>query len=214
MPNCLKTSIISRSLAVLLAWLIATPLPAQTPIPATAPTQINIVILEGEGAINVVRQRAARETMVQVEDQNHKPVAAAAVTFFLPNDGASGVLANGSRSMTVLTDAEGKATLHIVRVNNVRGRMQIHVQASFQGLTTSAVINQTNMLGAVASSGGAAAGGGISGKLLAILLIGAAGAAAGGFVIANNNSGGGTKTLTTVNATVVTAGTPSVGPPK
>ena len=213
MINCLKMSTIGRSLAVLLAWLIAAPLPAQTPPPATAPTQINIVILEGEGAINVVRQRAARETMVQVQDENHKPVAGAAVTFFMPGDGASGVLANGSRSMTVLTDAEGKATLHIVKVNNVRGRMQIRVQASFQGLTSNAVINQTNLLGAVTSAGAASTGAGMSGKLLAILLIGAAGAAAGGVLIATN--GGGTKSVAvTTPATAVSAGTPTVGPPK
>jgi hypothetical protein len=177
---------------------------AQTP---AAPTQINIVILEGEGAINVVRQRAARETMVQVEDQNHKPVAAVAVTFFLPNEGASGVLSNGSRSITVLTDSEGKAALHVVRVNNVHGNMQIRVEASFHGLTKSAVINQTTLLNAGASTGGL-----ISGKLLAILLIGAAGAIAGGLVAAN--SGGSSSSSSSVAATTVTPGTPAVGPPK
>lgn len=204
MHNCLNASTISRALSVFLACLIAAPMPAQTP---AAPTQINIVILEGEGAINVVRQRAARETMVQVEDQNHKPVAAAAVTFFLPNEGASGVLSNGSRSMTVLTDAEGKAALRVVRVNNVRGNMQIRVEASYQGLTKSAVINQTTLLNAGASSGGL-----ISGKLLAILLIGAAGAIAGGLVAAN--SGGSSSSSSAAAATTVTPGTPAVGPPK
>jgi hypothetical protein len=199
MHNCLNVSTISHTLAVFLACLIAAPMPAQTP---AAPTQINIVILEGEGAINVVRQRAAREAMVQVQDENHKPVAAAAVTFLLPNEGASGVLSNGSRSITVLTDSEGKAALHIVRVNNVRGNMQIRVEASFHGLTKSAVINQTTLLGA-----GASAGGMISGKLLAILLIGAAGAVAGGIAIAN--SGGNSSPA----PTVVTPGTPTVGAP-
>jgi hypothetical protein len=178
-------------------------MPAQTP---AAPTQINIVILEGEGAINVVRQRAAREAMVQVEDQNHKPIAAAAVTFFLPNEGASGVLANGSRSMTVLTDADGKAAMQMIRANNVRGTMQIRVEASYRGLTKNAVINQTTLLGAGASAGGA-----ISGKLLAILLIGAAGAVAGGIVIANG--GGSSSPSPATPVTTVVPGTPSVGAP-
>ena len=204
MHNCPNVSTIGRALSVFLACLIAVPMPAQTP---AAPTQINIVILEGEGAINVVRQRAAREAMVQVEDQNHKPIAAAAVTFFLPNEGASGVLANGSRSMTVLTDTEGKAAMQMVRANNVRGTMQIRVEASYQGLTKSAVINQTTLLGAGASSGGL-----ISGKLLAILLIGAAGAVAGGVVIANGGSKSSSSTTTTA-ATTVVPGTPSVGAP-
>ena len=52
------------------------------------PAKLNIVIVEGEGAINSVRQRVAREPVVQVEDENHKPVAGAAITFLLPNQGA------------------------------------------------------------------------------------------------------------------------------
>jgi len=201
MRNRLKMSTISPTLAVVLVWLIATPLPAQTPAAADAPKQISIVILDGEGAINNVRQRVAREAMVQVEDENHKPVAAAAVTFFLPGDGASGVFSNGSRSITVLTDAQGKAAVRGMRLNKLPGKMQIRVEASFQGLTSSATITQTSALGA------AVAGGVLSGKLLAIILLGAAGAAAGGYAIANNTGGG-------RSPTAVVPGTPTVGPPK
>lgn len=200
MRNCLQVPTISRTLAVLLACLISTPLSAQTPATPGAPTQINILILEGEGAINNVRQRVAREAMVQVEDENHKPVAAAAVTFFLPGEGASGVFSNGARSITVLTDEQGKAAVHGIRLNKVPGKMQIRVQASFQGVSNSASITQTSVLGA------AVAGGAISGKLLAIILIGAAGAATGGVLIAN--SGGST------SPAVVVPGTPTVGAPK
>jgi hypothetical protein len=205
MHNCFNASTISRALSVFLACLIAAPMPAQTP---AVPTQINIVILEGEGAINAVRQRVARETMVQVEDQNHKPVAGAAVTFFLPNEGASGVFSNGSRSITILTDAEGKAAPHMVRVNSVAGNMQMRVEASYQGLTKSALITQTNMVGY-----GASAGGLISGKLLAILLIGAAGAAVGG-VLAANSGGKSSPAAAAGTATGVAVGTPTVGAPK
>jgi len=200
MRNCLQKSTFSRTLAVLLACLISMPLTAQMQATSAAPTQINILILEGEGAINNVRQRVAREAMVQVEDENHKPVAAAAVTFFLPGDGASGVFSNGARSITVLTDEQGKAAVHGIRLNKVPGKMRIRVQASFQGLTNNAVITQTSVLGA------AVAGGAISGKLLAIILIGAAGAATGGALIAT--SGGST------SPTAVTPGTPTVGAPK
>jgi hypothetical protein len=214
MRYCLKASTLSRTLAVLLACSIAAPLPAQAPAaPAApaAPTQINILILEGEGAINNVRQRVSREAMVQVEDENHKPVAAAAVTFFLPGDGASGVFSNGSRSITVLTDAQGKAAVRGIQLNKVQGKLQIRVQASFQGLTNNAVITQTS----VAAAAGAAAGGAISGKLLAIILIGAAAGVAGGFAIANNS--GGTTAAGVAPGTpaaVVVPGTPTVGPPK
>lgn len=212
MHNCLLTSSIGRALAILLASLIAVPLPAQTPAPSTEPTRINIVILEGEGAINNVRQRVARESMVQVEDENHKPVASAAVTFFLPGDGPSGVFSNGSRSITVLTDAQGKAAVQGMRLNKLHGRMQIRVQANYKGLSSNATITQTSMEAAAAAGAGAGAGAGISGKLLAILLIGAAGGVAGGLAAANGGSGG-AKTPAAPVPVSVSAGTPSVGPP-
>jgi len=204
MVKCLKMPAVSRTLAVLVAASVAAPLPAQTPVPATPPTRINIVILDGEGAINSTRQRVAREPIVQVEDENHKPVAGAAVTFFLPGDGASGVFPNGSRSITMLTDDQGKAVARGIHTNKLAGKMQIRVEASFQGVTSNAVISQTTLLGA------AATGGLISGKLLTILLVSAAAAAGGGYAIASN-TGGGAKTPASV---AVTAGTPTVGPPK
>src|ERR1041385_9431846 len=44
-------------------------------------TGLSITIVEGEGAINNVRQRVNREPIVQVEDNNRKPVAGAVVVF-------------------------------------------------------------------------------------------------------------------------------------
>jgi hypothetical protein len=49
--------------------------------------RLNLVIVEGEGAINNIKLRTSRETIVQVEDENHKPVAGAVVAFLLPDRG-------------------------------------------------------------------------------------------------------------------------------
>src|SRR5580658_7199446 len=100
-------------------------LPAQNPQP-----RLNIVIVEGEGAINNVKQRVNREPIVQVEDENHKPIAGAAVVFFLPNQGPSGFFANGSKSLTVTTNADGRATASSITRNNLSGQMAIRVTAS------------------------------------------------------------------------------------
>src|SRR6202166_2443991 len=93
------------------------------PAPAQAPAapKLNLVIVEGDGAINNVRQRTAREPIVQVEDENHKPVAGAAVVFLLPDHGATGVFANGSRTLTVMTDSQGRAVAHGFHPNHVQG---------------------------------------------------------------------------------------------
>ena len=109
--------------------------------PQTAP-MLNIVIVEGEGTLNNVKQRVNREPIVQVEDENHKPVAGAAVVFFLPTSGPSGTFANGSQTMTVTTDALGRASATGIHPNHVLGKMQIRVTASANGLSASALITQ------------------------------------------------------------------------
>src|SRR5689334_10476333 len=99
--------VISIVLAALLALPAAPPLTAQAPAP-----KLNIVVVEGEGAINNIRQRTAREPIVQVEDENHRPVAGAAVVFTLPSNGAGGAFANGAHTLTTVTDAQGRAVAH------------------------------------------------------------------------------------------------------
>ena len=187
-------------LAVALPYfLVAAQMPAQEAIES-----LRIEIVEGDGAINNVRQRFAREPIVQVEDQNRKPVAGAVVTFVLPNQGASGVFANGSRTFTTLTDSNGRAAARGVRPTN-NGKFEIRVNASKDGKTASATIGVTNVLVASAMTGG---------KLAALLLV-LGGAAAAGVAVAVN-SGGGNSTTATPPAppTVLTPGIPTVGGPR
>lgn len=194
---------LSRVLLCFLSYSYA-PVHAQTPAPVA---KLHIVIVEGEGAINNVRQRVAREPIVQVEDENRKPIAGAAVTFLLPQQGAGATFVNGARSATLLTDNSGRAVARGLRPNNVEGQYQIRVTASHQGQTASVTINQTNAL-AVA---GAAAGVGISAKLLTIIAVGAA-AAAGGVFAATRAGGNSSGTGST--PTVIVPGSPSVGGPQ
>jgi hypothetical protein len=195
---------ISAGLAYVL-FLQSLPFVAAQESPVTG---LNIVVVEGEGAINNIRQRTARAPIVQVEDQNRKPVAGAVVVFTLPERGASGVFPNGSRTLTVMTDDQGRATARGLRPNNSQGQMQIRVNASRQGLTASAVINQTNALAAAA---GAAAAKMAIWKWL--LIAGAAGgaAAAGAAVATGGNNG---STAATKPPTTVTPGAGTVGPPR
>jgi hypothetical protein len=89
-PTSLSTSI----RAVFSVFLILTNL-LGIPAFAQAPPALNLVIVEGEGAINNVKQRVNRDPIVQVEDENHRPIAGAAVIFFLPDRGASGTFEIG-----------------------------------------------------------------------------------------------------------------------
>ena len=137
-----------------------------SPLQAPGAAKLNLVIIEGEGAINNVRQRTAREPIVQVEDENHRPVAGASVLFLLPDSGPSGVFSNGSRTLQVMTDSKGRAIAKGLRLNNVSGKFQIRVEASYQGSTATASINQANM---VLTTGAASMG--VGGKIAAILAV-------------------------------------------
>ena len=185
-----------------LGLLLGAGLMAQAPV-------LNIVVVEGEGAINNIRQRTAREPIVEVQDENHRPVAGAAVVFSLPTQGAGGQFAGGAHSLTVITDAQGRAVARGLQPNGIKGQFQIHVNASINGRTGSTNITQTN---AVGGGAGAGASGGMSGKLIAILAVVGAAAVAGG-VYAATHSGGGNNTSTITSPTTITPGTGTVGAP-
>jgi hypothetical protein len=196
----------------LVQWLIvsgASPL-WSAPRAQASPSKLKISILDGEGAINNVRQRTAREPIVQVTDENNRPVAGAVVMFALPDRGASGTFANGATSMTVTTDAQGQAVATGLRPNTVPGEMQIRVSASHQGQTASATITQTNAVG-LATAGAS------GGKIAAIVAVIGAGAAGGIIAATRGKSSSPTPTPTPTpvpTPTVISAGTPTISPPR
>ena len=184
--------------------------------PSAAQPALHIVIVEGDGAVNNIKQRTAREMIVQVQDENNRPVAGAAVVFALPRTGAGGAFANGSRTLTVTTDANGRAVAQNFRPNNTAGAFKIEVSASFQGQTAAATISATNASGAAATAGTAATagaaggGGGISAATIGIIA-GAVGAAtAAGVIISRRSSSG----SSSPQATIGTGSVPVFGPPR
>jgi hypothetical protein len=189
--------------SVFLSCLLLTNLFGARPVdsPQAAP-MLNIVIVEGEGTLNNVKQRVNREPIVQVEDENHKPIAGAAVVFFLPTSGPSGTFANGSQTLTVTTDATGRASATGIHPNHTLGKMQIRVTASANGLSASATITQTNIAGANVGRGLST-----TAKILIVAGV-AAGIGAGVYFGTRGSSNGPTTGIT------ITPGTPSVGGPQ
>ena len=176
----------TKSLALWMSFLIASP-PLQA---QELPTELNIVVVEGEGATNNVRQRVARDPVVRVEDENHKPIAGAAVVFTLPTEGATGEFSNGAKSLTMLTGSDGTAVAQSLRLNQIAGKMPIHVNASYRGLTARTSITQFAILppGAKASSSSHGHGG-----LVAVLVVlGAAAAGGGAYFATHKNANTGT----------------------
>ena len=197
---------VRRGLCIVLSLMLAmSPGFAQQ----AAPKALNIVIVEGEGAINNIRQRVAREPIVQVEDENHKPVAGALVTFLLPSNGPGATFADGSNTLTVQTDASGRATARGLRANRVDGQYQVRVTVSYQGLTASASFGMVNAVAAAAAAGGVLA----SAKFWILMAV-VGGAVAGGTYATVKSQSNPTQAPVIRPPTTITPGTPVVNPPR
>jgi hypothetical protein len=188
----------------MLAWLLLSSGLAQIqPTPG-----LKIVVLEGADAINNIRQHRAKDPVIQVADENGAPVKDASVTFLLPGTGASGVFGTSGRTLTVLTDEKGQATGRGLVPNQVAGKFEIHVVASYHDQKTRALITQTNAAPAEA------AGGGSSKKILLLALIG--GAVAGGAFAAMGHGGSSASSPSapaTTQGAVIVPGVPVFQPP-
>ena len=213
-------SILNRFLCTLLAGLVSLQTMSaasgaaghvQNDPQATPPADtLKVEILDGEGALNNIKLRTAREPIVQVTDENHKPVAGAAVLFALPNDGPGGTFLDGSRTITVTTDENGRAVARGLRPNSHTGQFEIRVTANFQGQIGHALVHQTNALAVGSAVGTTAAG--LSIKWLIIGLV-AAGATAGGVYAATTAGGGHTTPPAAATSVGISAGTSTVGAP-
>jgi hypothetical protein len=174
------------------------------PAPQTSKAAaLKIVVLEGEGAVNVIQQKTAVAPVIEVRDRNDQPVSSAVVKFAIRGKQAT---FSGARTLTVTTDAAGRAAVTSLTPTG-SGALHITATAAFQGQTAVATIAQTNVLtaaqaasiasasaggsgsaaGAGASAGGAGGGGGgLSASTVAIV----GGAAAGAAVTAKKLVGG------------------------
>jgi hypothetical protein len=111
--------------------------------------------------------------------------------------------------LMVVTDNQGRAAARGIRPNNQSGPLQIGVTASFQGLTASSVITQTNLAGAASASGFA----GLSTAAKLVIILGIVGGAAAAGAIVATHSGGGGSSPSAPSTVTLSPGTPTVGAP-
>jgi hypothetical protein len=146
-----KLRLAGVSLSVLL--LLDASWPARAAAQQAEGPKIEIVIVQGEGAINNIKLGVKPDPVVLIQDENQKPVSGATVTFFLPAEGPSGLFPNQSRILTLFSDDKGKATARGIRLNPDVGLMRIRVTASLFSQTASAVITETNVTPAALAKG-------------------------------------------------------------
>jgi hypothetical protein len=103
----------------LLAWAV----------PSYGSVIVQLKVVEGEGTVYRTGTRATRGVSVLVTDETGKPVANAAVSFRLPDEGASGVFSSGLRTEVMTTGQDGRATVWGMQWNKTPGPMEIRITA-------------------------------------------------------------------------------------
>ena len=144
----------------MLAALMCVTASGQLKLPdAGAPQKLMITILDGDGALNNIRQRDAREPIVQVTDENHKPVAGALVLFTIHGgSGGAGATFSGAQTLTVTSGPDGIAHASGLQLAKSPGSFTISVSATVAvaaGVVVAAsevLIHQSNIIGALTTS--------------------------------------------------------------
>jgi hypothetical protein len=192
-----RLSLASQCLALLLCAVLS----------RAADVAPRIEVIEGDGAINNIRLHHAKEPVVRVLDQNGHPIPNVAVTFVLPTQGPGGSFEDGHNSLTVMSDANGRAVGRGLRPNASPGQFSIRVTTSLQGEVATATISQTN---AEPSKGGS------SKTLLILALVGGAAAAGAAAALSKGKGSSSSSSTTTTSSSgvVITPGSPGFGPPR
>ncbi len=119
-----KTSRVT-SLSLILMLLVG-PVARAQPL---QPLQIQLRIVVGDNAAYETESLGAKHLAVEVTDQAGAPVTGAAVTFRLPEEGATGFFADGSRSAVVYTTEQGQAAAPGIRWGGSTGTVSIRITA-------------------------------------------------------------------------------------
>jgi hypothetical protein len=200
---------------------------AETPAPPIeragppGPLILQVQVVEGDRLSYAPGSRAVKGITVQVTDEVGRPVAGASVNFRLPEDGATGVFQNNTKTELASTASDGRASVWGMHWGKVPGSVTIHITAA-KGQTRAGTV-ATQIIADGAAPGqvmkvSMRGGGGGGHKLLWFGL--AAGLAGGGIaayeVLHGASSSGAAGAITTTTATGVSVGAPqvTVGPPK
>jgi len=121
--------------------------PGETAKPmAPLPTvqTLKVMVLAGDGEMNDLERKIMAPLVVDVLDQNSRPVEGATVVFRFPLNGPSASFSNGEKARTVRTNADGQAAAMDWMANG-EGKFQVRVNASRGNELGEAVISMTNV---------------------------------------------------------------------
>ena len=127
----------------------ATPTQSSPQAPASPPVveSLKVLILEGDGAINSIERHTATIPVVEIRDDNDKPVEGAEVIFRLPVTGPGGAFPDNKSSKVSKTTVQGQAAATGFTPNDKSGRFEIQVTASIGNRIGKGTVSQINATG-------------------------------------------------------------------
>ncbi len=134
-----------------LAWILSVPTTAwgDTVI-------LQIQVLEGEGGVFPASGRALKPITVRVTSETGAPIAGAAVSFRLPEEGVTGIFQNGLKTDIALSGPDGRAVSPNITWGPLAGPARLRVTAALDearaGVLVAVYISADNVVVAGASS--------------------------------------------------------------
>ncbi len=173
-------------------------------------------MLAGREEVNDIQRKVMAPLVVEILDQNDRPVEGAEVIFRFPLEGPSAIFAGGRTSLSVRTNGQGEAAATNWMANSQTGRFQVHVNASYGnqvGQTTFSMSNATKVNRSNASvlgPGGEKHGGWFSPTWVKIAVAAGGAALVAGIILATRGGGSSKSSGATVT---ISPGAPSIGGP-
>ena len=174
------------------------------------PLILQVQVVEGDGLAYPPGSRAVKGITVRVTDEVGRPVAAAAVSFRLPDDGPTGVFQNNSKTEIAATSADGRASVWGMLWGKAAGSVSIRITAAKGATRAGTIATQIISLDVTGPTMSANQQrtlrnrGGGGGKKWLWVGLAAAGAAGGGFAAYEMTKAGSSSTAaaTAVNTTI------------
>jgi hypothetical protein len=174
---------------------------------------LKVIVLAGKDEANDLSTKVMAPVVVQVLDQNDRPVEGAEVVFRFPISGPSAIFPGGKTSVTVRTNGSGQAAAMNWFANAQTGRFDVHVSVSYGnqvGETTFQMINAAKVEHAQLGTKKPKRGW-FEPTWVKIAVIGGTAAVIAGVVLATR--GGGSSTPAKPPTITITPGSPTIGGP-
>ena len=122
--------------------------PAAVPTPASAPMRetLKVYVLEGQGAVFEIQRGLPPMTVVEVHDENDRPIERADVLFRILPGSPGAAFANNQATSKTRTNAQGQAQLTGLIPPSAPGPLSIVVTATIANRMGSVTIRQTGVL--------------------------------------------------------------------